>query len=107
MGNTMQHVLEKLAENMQLIYRKAIDADQSLAKLQQSGKGKFKNIFADDAGFGVQSKRFMPYVEELGKQIAQLDQADNQTVEQALPDIVRKMELLLVTLGNLQQSLRD
>lgn len=102
----MQNVLDKLAENMQVIYRKAIDADNSLNKLQQSGQGKFNLIFPQDAGFSVSSKRFMPYVEELAKQVAELAEAGQQKLQIALPDIVRKMELLLKTLTQFQQSIK-
>lgn len=102
----MQAVLDKLTQNMQLIYRKAIDADAALASLHQSGKGKFSNVFADDAGFTVSSKRFQPYVEELAKEVAQLAEADEEDFKTALPVIVKKMELLLITLSNFQQSLK-
>lgn len=103
----MQSVLESLAENVQLIYRKAIDADQSLASLQQQGKGKFNNVFADEAGFSVSSKRFMPYVEELARDVTQLNGTSQQHLEQSLPEIVRKIELLLTTLERFQRSLKD
>jgi len=103
----MHTVLEKLAENMQLIYRKAIDADESLNKLQQSGKGKFNHIFPEGSGFSVHSKRFMPYVKELASQVAELSEADEAMLQSKLPDIVRKMELLLKTLGQFQQSLKQ
>lgn len=103
----MQTVLETLADNIQLIYRKALDADQSLAGLQQSGKGKFQNVFADDSGFSVQSKRFMPYVEELAKQVAGLNGASQQQMAEALPDLVKKIELMLKTLSRFQESLKD
>lgn len=102
----MQSILDKLSDNMQMIYRKAIDADQALNQLQQSGKGKFNYIFAEQAGFQVQSKRFGPYVEELGKDIANLVQAEEQKVKDALPSIVKKMELMLLTLANFQASLK-
>lgn len=103
----MQSILDKLTENMQIIYRKAVDADQALTKLQQSGKGKYQNIFADDSGFEINSKRFMPYVEELANQVALLIDADKAEYEKALPSIVKKMELLLVTLTNFQQTLKQ
>lgn len=102
----MQVIFDKLTENMQLIYRKAIDADNALAQLQQSGKGKFSNIFTDDAGFTVRSKRFMPYVEELSNQIAELAQKDDQTIQAALPEVVRKIELLMKTLTQFQATLK-
>ncbi len=102
----MQNVLDKLTENMQLIYRKALDADDSLTKLQNMGKGKFQNIFAEDAGFTVKSKRFMPYVEELAGNVAALANADQTNLQQSLPGIIKKMELLLSTLAQFQQSLK-
>lgn len=102
----MQNVLDKLAENMQLIYRKAIDADESLNKLQQSGKGKFNVIFSGDSGFSANSKRFMPYVEEVATQVSELAGADQQKLQATLPEIVKKMELLLTTLAQFQHSLK-
>ena len=103
----MQVIFDKLTENMQLIYRKAIDADQSLNQLQQSGKGKFSHIFGEDSGFTANSKRFMPYVEELSNQIAELSQKDDQTIQAALPSVVKKIELLMKTLTQFQGSLKD
>lgn len=100
------HVLfEKLTENMQVIYRKAIDADQSLAKIQQSGQGKFNYIFTDDAEFNVNSKRFMPYVEELAGDIVLLQSAEQESLESSLQLIVKKMELLLTTLAQFKTTL--
>lgn len=100
------HVLfEKLTENMQVIYRKAVDADQSLANIQKSGKGKFNYVFTQDAGFNVSSKRFMPYVEELASDIVQLQGSEKESLEKALPLIVKKMELMLTTLGQFKTTL--
>ncbi|GAC16920.1 hypothetical protein [Aliiglaciecola lipolytica] len=101
----LRPLFEKLAENMQVIYRKAIDADEALAKLQQSGKGKFNHIFAEDAGFSVQSKRFVPYVKELAVEVAKLEENQQSQIEQKLPDIVKKMELLLSTLSQFKVTL--
>lgn len=98
-------LFEKLTENMQVIYRKAIDADDSLAKLQQSGKGKFNHVFTEDAGFAVKSKRFMPYVKELAQQIADLDGISEQQLQSRLPEIVKKMEMLLTTLSQFKVTL--
>ena len=91
-------LFEKLTENMQAIYRKAIDADELLAKIQQSGKGKFNHVFTEDAGFSTQSKRFMPYVEELAEYIVKLQDANQQRLQSELPQVIKKMELLLTTL---------
>ena len=101
----MQTLFQQLAENMQLIYRKAIDADNALDALQKEGKGKFATIFDDNQGFTVSSKRFLPYVEETALEIAALSEADEAKVKQNLPNVVKKMEALLATLGQFKQSL--
>ena len=103
----MQDILEQLKQNMQTVYRKSVDADSILNKLHASGKGKFSEVFPVDAGFKVQSKRFGPYVEELAKEISQLAQKDEGAFKAALPNIVRKMELLLSTLLQFRQALKD
>lgn len=103
----MQSILDKLKDNMQVIYRRALDADQSLAKLHQQGQGKFQQVFADDAGFEVQSKRFGPYVEELARDIVNLEaQANTEAFEPQLANVVRKMELLFSTLAGFKDSLK-
>ena len=47
----MQNVLDKLKDNLQLVYRKAIDADNALNQLQQQGKGKFATMFSENSPF--------------------------------------------------------
>jgi hypothetical protein len=100
----VQQVLAKITENMQIIYRKAIDADSALDTLQQSGKGKFSVIFTEESGFTTRSKRFGPYVEELAQDITLL-QKEGADVESELISIVKRMELMLITLSKLKDSL--
>lgn len=102
----MQNIIEQLKDNLQTIYRKALDADQSLGKLSANGQGKFQQVFPEDAGFEVSSKRFQPYIEELAKDILALEQADKSELKANLPVVVKKMELLFSTLGNLQHSIK-
>lgn len=100
----MQQVLTKITENMQIIYRKAIDADSALDDLQRSGKAKFSVIFVEDSGFTSRSKRFGPYVDELAKDITSL-QIDDADIKDDIATVVKKMELLLLTLGKLKVTL--
>ena len=100
----MQQVLTKITENMQIIYRKAIDADSALDNLQRSGKAKFSVIFTEDIGFNSRSNRFGPYVDELAKDVTML-QVDNAGIKDDLATVVKKMELLLLTLGKLKVTL--
>lgn len=89
---------------MQIIYRKAIDADSALDNLQRSGKAKFSVIFTEDIGFNSRSNRFGPYVDELAKDVTML-QVDNAGIKDDLATVVKKMELLLLTLGKLKVTL--
>ncbi|GAC30009.1 hypothetical protein [Brumicola pallidula] len=100
----MQQVLVKITENMQIIYRKAIDADSALEKLQQSGKAKFSVIFTEDNGFTTKSKRFGPYVDELARDVTML-QSDDVNIESEVTTIVKKMELMLLTLAKFKVTL--
>jgi CO dehydrogenase nickel-insertion accessory protein CooC1 len=100
----MQSVLEKINENIQIIYRKAIDADAALDKLQQLGKGKFTVIFSEGSDFITRSKRFRPYVDELAIDFSKL-RTENDDVEKELVAIVKKIKLLLLTVGKLKVTL--
>lgn len=89
---------------MQIIYRKAIDADSALDTLQKSGKAKFSVIFTQDSGFETRSKRFGHYVDELAREIAAL-QGGSTDFESEIVNIVKKMELMLLTLSKLKVTL--
>ncbi|MBU3004868.1 hypothetical protein [Paraglaciecola arctica] len=102
----MQTIIQSLSENVQIIYRKSIDADHIISRLQQDGKGKFSAIFAKDAGFKTSSRLFKPYVEELANEVLALDQQDQETLKQQLPQIVKKIELILKTLNQFQKTAR-
>jgi archaellum component FlaC len=101
----MQAIFNQLNTNLQLIYRKAIDADNAIDKLQAQGKGKFATIFGDHSGFEVRSKRFSPYVKELAMQINDLNKASQQELEAALPDLIKKIEVLFSTLANFKTAI--
>lgn len=102
----MQTIIQSLSENVQLIYRKSIDADQVISRLQHDGKGKFSAVFAKDAGFTTSSRLFKPYVQELANEVLALEQLDEAAVKAQLPNLVKKMELLLKTLNQLQKTAR-
>lgn len=100
----MQKVLDKINENIQIIYRKSIDADAALNKLQQSGKGKFSVIFSEETDFTTRSKRFGPYVDELAMDFSKL-KAMNDVEEKNIIIVVKKIELLLLTIAKLKVAL--
>jgi len=102
----MQTIIQSLAENVQVIYRKSIDADHVINRLKQDGKGKFSAIFSEDAGFTTSSRLFNPYVEELANEVLALEQKDQVAVKEQLPNLVRKIELMLKTLNQFQKTAR-
>ena len=100
----MEEVINKLKENLQIIYRKALDADKQLDTLNKDGKGKFTVIFGDDSEFSSRSKRFIPYVEELAIEITTLESEKSNPTE-LLPKIVKKIQTLLVTLEKFKSTI--
>lgn len=102
----MDKLIEALNENLKVIYRKAVDADTALNRLQHDGKGKFDSIFAEESGFKTRNKRFGPYVEELAGDIAEIAQTTGPS-ETALANVVKKIELLLTTLEQFKKTLKQ
>ncbi|MBT0585348.1 hypothetical protein [Alteromonas oceanisediminis] len=96
----MDALFQQLTENLQLIYRKAIDADKAIDDLQRQGKGKFTTIFDADSGFTTRAKRFSPYMEELAVDIQDLKALPQDELPTALPPVVKKIELMFVTLND-------
>lgn len=106
----MQNVLDKLKDNLQIVYRKAIDADNALNQLQQQGKGKFATIFAENSPFTTRAKRFEPYVQEVASNMDtfianDFEKIDRSDVEPQLTLIVRQIEALLATLTQFKTTL--
>lgn len=101
----MNKIIAALNDNLRIIYRKSVDADAALDALQAKGKGKFDSIFADGSGFTSRNKRFGPYVEELAGEVSSLVDADQEILNQTLPDLVQKIELMLTTLEQFKKTL--
>jgi len=101
----MQAIHQQLQDTIQSLYRKAIDADQALDRLQQDKKGKFAAIFAKDSPFTSSAKRFGPYVEEIAMDYQALKDMSKEDAKAALPSLVKKIELALVTIAQFQQSI--
>ena len=96
-------VFEQIQQNIQLVYRQAIDADQQLDSFKQAGHGKHKAIFSEDEGFVVESNRFKPYVAELVEEFEELkkqEQPDNQVIA----DLVARLGVILQTLQLFKQK---
>jgi hypothetical protein len=102
----MQTIIQTLSENVQVIYRKSIDADQVISRLQHDGKGKFSAVFAKDAGFTTSSRLFKPYVEELANEVLALEKITQESLKEQLPSLVVKIELMLKTLNKFQKTAR-
>ena len=96
-------VFEQIQQNIQLVYRQAIDADQQLDALKKAGHGKHKAIFTKEEGFVVESDRFKPYVAELVEEFEELkkqEQPDNQ----AIADLVARLGVILQMLQLFKQK---
>lgn len=107
----MQKVIEQIQANLQIIYRKAVDADALLASYQQQGKGQYVAIFAEDAPFSTKAKTFEPYVAETCELLDELSAmqdgySDKEALTQKLQTIVKQIESLMTTLHSFKQSLK-
>ncbi len=94
----MQTVIEKLNDNLKIVYRQALDADNKLDELQQQGHGKFKALFTEEAGFSFEAKRFKPYVLDVAADVEGLSKAE-KIDEQQLALVVKKLQSLLQLLA--------
>ncbi|MCF6435618.1 prephenate dehydrogenase [Pseudoalteromonas sp. MMG022] len=94
----MQTIIEKLNENLKVVYRQSLDADKKLDELQRQGHGKFKALFTEDAGFTFEAKRFKPYVLDVAADVEALSKAE-QIDEQKLAFVVKKLQHLLQLLA--------
>lgn len=94
----MLAVIEKLNDNLKVVYRQALDADKKLDELQQQGHGKFASLFTQEAGFTFEAKRFKPYVLDVA---ADVEALSKETVldEKKLTLTVNKLQNLLTLLA--------
>lgn len=103
----MQNIIEKLRENIQLTYRRSVDADAQLEALLQKGIGKHGQIFLKSAGFEIESRFFLPYVEELVKRLESLQNVEVDKCQAELEVLVKQIHLMLTTLDQFKQSIKD
>ena len=107
----MQAIIDKINDNLQVLYRKAVDADKALEQLKGQGKGRHQAIFPETSGFSVKSARFTPYLTELSEQISDLQshitQGEEEAFKTALPALIKKIELLFITLEQFKGALKE
>lgn len=97
----MDSIIEQLNANLKIVYRQALDADKKLDELQQQGHGKFKALFAEDAGFDFEAKRFKPYVLDVAADVESL--SSNGMDEEKLKKAVLKLQSLLTLLATFKK----
>ena len=101
----MNELMASFKQTIEDITAQATQADMQLATLNQAGMGKFNHIMSQDSGFVVRSNRFQPYVLELTEQYLSLEAMSPEQQKTQIPVMVKKMEVLLRTLVQLQQSI--
>ncbi|EHR40228.1 hypothetical protein [Alishewanella jeotgali] len=101
----MENLLQQLDENLKELYRKALDADALLEQLQQQGQAKYQTVFSKDAGFKVESNRFMPYLAETAEQVAAIRHSQ-QFSTSTLQRVVQQLQLLHKTLTEFRAAVK-
>ena len=72
----MNPVIEQLNNNLKVLYRQALDADNQLDALQKNGHGKFSALLKDPA-FTFDAKRFKPYILDIAADVETLSKQDD------------------------------
>ncbi|MFO6423748.1 hypothetical protein [Motilimonas sp. KMU-193] len=104
---THEQILNSLKENIQLIYRQSVDADQAIASLKEQDKAKFSAIFGDNTPFRTRSPLFLVHVEELAADLLALQQSnDDDDFKRTLAELVKKIEMMFKTLQAFKQGLK-
>jgi hypothetical protein len=104
---THEQILNSLKENIQIIYRQSVDADQSIEALKEQNKANFSAIFGDSTPFLARSPLFLVYVEEIVADMLTLQQTQSDDdIKRLLPGLVKKIELMFKTLQAFKQGLK-
>ncbi|MBU2968827.1 MULTISPECIES: hypothetical protein [unclassified Pseudoalteromonas] len=72
----MNPVIEQLNNNLKVLYRQALDADNQLDTLQKNGHAKFSALLKDPA-FSFDAKRFKPYILDIASAVETLSKQDD------------------------------
>lgn len=102
----MNQLLTSFHAALEDITERAMNADLYLAELKNAGMGNFNYVLASDSGFQVRSNRFQPYILELSEQLNKLRVVSDNEIKAALPELLKKLELLLKTLMSFEKSLQ-
>lgn len=102
----MDTLLNQLDDNLKELYRKTVDADAVLDKLQQQGKAKHQHIFVDNSVFQATSNRFMPYLAETAEQVSAM-RLNQQFNTATLERVVKQLKLLHKTLADFRLAIKS
>lgn len=94
-------VHKQLVDNISIILKKSLAADDSLASMREAKQAGFSAIFTEDAGFKCSANTFQPYVEEVANDLVFWQKTSDQ---QTLIDLVKKIEQLFTVLSKFEQS---
>lgn len=104
----MENLINSLEDNLKELYRKAVDADNSINELKKQGHGKFAAIFPEQTLFDLKADKFMPYLEQTAEQILKLrdSKVPLEQNQQEIEAIVKKLHLLHTTLAEFKAALK-
>lgn len=100
-----QQIAEHLKNNLKDLYRQALDADKRLEAIAKEGLGHHDAILRANEGFRCESKRFMPYLQEIGDDIERLAELSKSEFEANVPMVVKKLQTLNTTLANFKRAM--
>jgi len=104
MSNPQEQLKQRIVEALKAITAFAMQADEILEALSQDNKAKFSAIFPEDSIFNTKATRFLPYIQELDHDLNNLPDMDDQTFEDQLTELVKKMEAIQGVLQRFHQA---
>lgn len=103
---SQEQLHQRIEDALKAITAFALQADEILEDLSKENKAKFTAIFPNEGPFEISGNRFLPYMEELDRDFKALPNLEDESFEDALNSLVKKMEAIQTVLQGFHQ-LRD
>lgn len=102
-----QQISQHLKNNLKDLYRQALDADERLDAVTKEGLGHHDAVLQANQGFRCDSKRFMPYLQEVSEDVEALANLAEGEFEAGVQNVVKKLQTLHTTLAKFKQAMKS
>lgn len=89
-----QLIKNRITDTLKELAAKSLAADEILESLKHDNKGRFSLIFPKHSVFKATATRFLPYIEEVDAELAQLPARTDSNFQPALQALMKKLAML-------------